>query len=203
MAKLMLCDAHDSLTDLIGKLSGDTGSEWLEVLKLFLNQKSPWLERVEWPIKVRLGQYTSVDEVYKALSKVGIYFSSIDTFYDVMFPDGAREVEIVKVSDCELGLTEEYEYAELIEAVWKSDRYELCPPECVPLARLAYRIGDCILVALKPVTDSIRDTEAFKISAGGGDHNVYTIRVCEIPYHGFTPGRSWLLVRREPLSTLG
>ncbi|MBM3206134.1 MAG: hypothetical protein FJZ43_00730 [Candidatus Staskawiczbacteria bacterium] len=50
MSRLLLCDVRGPVEDLLQKLSGEDGSEWLEATKKFLRKENPWPEPANLPV---------------------------------------------------------------------------------------------------------------------------------------------------------
>jgi hypothetical protein len=139
------------LNVLFGKIRSCLG-----FLRRFLyREENPWANRTESPLKVELGWFTSANELREALCGAGIdviYWADVMIKCISLVPDSEdREVELVMVGARELGLNEPYTTGEFLAAVRASHDYDLCPPECGPLARLTYRDNGWLLIAMEPI----------------------------------------------------
>lgn len=146
MSKDMLdVTVHQSqgvITDLLQKLGGPNGQQWLAATKRFLRK-----ERVAWNIAlwttVTLGRYKSAqeyDEVLRQLGHLGIPPKDAMYTHD---PSGftcasvETEIDLVRLSFKDLNLSEEAEFADLLREA-EALGFKCCPPEVGPALSLVY-----------------------------------------------------------------
>jgi len=67
--QLLFCEVSGLLKDLLEKLSGDNGDQWLRVLNKMLRKENPWeVFSTIWKI-IKLGTCDSVDKLRKAFGE--------------------------------------------------------------------------------------------------------------------------------------
>lgn len=171
MSKVALCDVRGPLTDLIEKLSGDEGSEWLHILNASLRKQNPF-SAPTFPIfkTITLGLHKSPKAYRKALEsagfRIGDYASQILNKIEISKTN--TEVNLVLVTVAELGFKDgarrDAIYARALEL-----GLQLCPAEVGPALRLASKDTPWILVGMEPIADSDGDLDVFDVDTVYGD----------------------------------
>ena len=177
MAKIALCDARGPLADLLDKLGGESGDQWLEALKHFLRRG------VQFPVwrTIKLGTgLKTADDFRKALADNG--FKVSDWANDILgqpaFTAATEEIEVdlVVVSNAELGFEKGAKLKDTYARA-KELGLELCSPEVGPQLRLQHENqprGEWLLIAMEPIADSDGGLYVFNVRHGGADLWLYS-----------------------------
>lgn len=121
---------------------------------------------------IKLGNYKNADEFRKALKKNG--FKTGDWANDILdkpaftVAGAEEEIQLVNVSVADLGFKNGATYKGIC-AKAKELGLELCPNEVGPQLRLQYKDqpkGECLRIAMKPITDSDGNLSIFNVGHG-------------------------------------
>lgn len=118
---------------------------------------------------IKLGTLKNADEFRKALKKDG--FKIGDWGNDILgkpaftVSSEEEEIQLANVSVADLGFKNGANYGDIC-AKAKALGLELCPNEVGPQLRLQYKDqpkGECLRIAMKPITDSDGDLNIFSV----------------------------------------
>lgn len=160
------------VTDLLEKLGGPNGGEWLAALKRFLRKESPWDDAITFPVwrTITLGGYKSVEDVRKVFERQKVHVS--DWASDLMdqpaftLASEKTDLNLVKVSVAELGFLKDATRREIYDHAKKLG-LELCPAEVGPALRYQYPDqpqGEWLAIAMESVTGSDGHPFVFRVA---------------------------------------
>lgn len=169
--RLALCDVGGPFKDLIEKLSGDDGGQWLRALNKMLRKENSW---EVFPVRktIKLGTHKSIDSLCGAIKGNGCRISdwANDILNKVTVSSIETKVDLVVISVAELGFKDGATRAYIYEKA-KRLGLELCPAEVGPQLRLQYKDQpreEWLLIAMKPIPDFRGDLRVFGVEHGLG-----------------------------------
>lgn len=158
-------DARGVVSDLLEKLGGPNGEEWLTALKRFLRKENPWDGKsaptsLVWRT-ITLGTFKDVKSLKKALKQRGFRtdFWADDYMLDrPVFSLASEEIELdlVRRTVAELGFEEGAELREIYASA-RERGLNICPAEVGPTLRYQYPDqprGESLIVAMEPIAFS-------------------------------------------------
>ncbi|MBI2012908.1 MAG: hypothetical protein HYS88_00430 [Candidatus Colwellbacteria bacterium] len=157
-------EARGVVADLLEKLGGPNGAEWLTASKRFLRKENPWdgkpVTFLVWRTITLGAFFKDVNSIKKALEKNGFQVS--DWAADLMSQAAFRlatesiDVDLVRLTVAELGFPEGATLQE-IYARGKELGLNLCPAEVGPALRYQYPDqpkGEWLTIAMEPIAGS-------------------------------------------------
>jgi hypothetical protein len=191
--RLTLSDARGPLADLLEKLDGPSGEDWMRGFKKFLRKENPW-EKLKTFKVIEIGTYKSVKPLRKALEKSG---ARIGDWAGVILnktklSKSKQFLDLVVLTVRELGLPRDSELKDIYEAA-KNQGLDLCPAEVGPLLRLQYTDqprGEWLIIAMEPIRikDPFTNPFLFHVECFDGD--------CFLnAQQGYPPNRPGLVYR--------
>ena len=185
--------------DHIRRLAGEEGKGLLEkIADLIVSDETEQAFKVWQTIKLGTGLKTS-DDFRKSLKangmNVGDRASDILEKPDFTSAVGETEVDLVRVTVAGLGFKQGARRDQIYERA-RELGLELCPPEVGPQLRLQYKdqpIGEWLLIAMEPCTDSVGLLSVFGVGRGGG--GLWLSGGCDDPGCFWGPGGRWVFVR--------
>ena len=186
--RLALCDTRGPLTDLLDKLSGEDGEQWLRGLNKFLRKEDPWemKEFLVWrtltiggvpkdELQTRLGDGFFVSDWAEDVMSKPEFITALEPY----------EIHLARVKVKDLGFKEEPTITELFARIREVG--DLCPAEVGPHLRIADKDqpkSTWYWVAMDPVTASGGDPDVFSVRRSGGGRRW-------LDAGGADPGRHW------------
>lgn len=164
MLDVTVHQAQGIITDLLQKLGGPNGHEWLAASKRFLRMQCVWGSAKDFPLwkTITLGRYKNANEYREALRKEG-HEDSRNAGAELIldhkhFACAANEIEIdlVRLTCANLGLPDTADFFEICEEA-EARGFRKCPLEVGPALRLVYkqRAGDLLFIANEDVNDFV------------------------------------------------
>lgn len=173
MSKDMLgiAEVKGVIADLLEKLGGPNGEEWLSASKRFLRKEELWPKRIWSAWKEIMIGGVPKEELLARLERNGFVVSAWakDMMRQAAFTTAKRprKVQLVRIKVSDLGFTEAPTTTDLFNRA-KERGLALCSAEVGPHLRLALSdqpIGDCLWVAMELITDSVGDPSVFKLGS--------------------------------------
>lgn len=160
MSRLALCDASGPLTDILQKLSGEDGEQWMRALNKMLRKENPWEEPVIFKT-IKLGTGLKPAHDFRNDFK-GNNLNVSDYAYSMLensafaTASSETEVDLVVVSVGELGFRNGARRDQIYGRA-KEFGLELCPAEVGPQLRRQYAdqpLNEWLLIGMEPIRDS-------------------------------------------------
>ena len=198
MSRLALCDTSGPLTDLLQKMSGEGGEQWLLGLTRFLRKENPW---EPWRTIV-LGEFRSSEDFLEAFQREGLYAS--DWAKDIMSKlefvasfseENDEETDLVDYSTAELVGDNEFTTEEVFAGETRLGLLD-CPAWMGPKLRYDYRNqsdGEIRILGMKPIRDSSSRLSVFSLLRGGS--MLWLGARCAGPDSVWSPDSRWLFRR--------
>jgi len=162
MLGVALRDARGPLKDLLEKLSGEDGVNWLRAFNKFLRREDPWLfnqpKIAIWCI-LKFRHFHAIADLLIALNRAGCReFGELAYAFE---KSGERQygravtVHLVRISVAQLGFLVGASYSAICDRA-RQFGLELCPLIVAPQLRLHYLdqpLGETLIVATMPLKD--------------------------------------------------
>lgn len=188
------------LRDLLEKLSGEDGDEWMTALAKFLRKENPWPVK-EWAVwkTVTVGTQPSVEALRTALKAVGHKIGdwANDILSKITVATEPTAIELVMVTVAELGFPDGATVAQIFERA-VSLGLELLPAEVGPQLRLQYvdqSLDEWILIGMEPIADSYGGLEVFYV--GRYDDGLWLFSSCADPGSKYDGDCRWAFGRKH------
>ena len=146
MSKVALCDVRGPLADLMDKLSGKNGHQWLEALKHFLRRRM-------FVDKVTLGDAVNLTRAHRFVPRGDE--TTREMLRQINCCPQDWELPLVVVMPEEIGLAGQMPDYKTVCVAAEQHGYQLCPNEVGPQLRVQYPLceGD-LFVASEPMATS-------------------------------------------------
>lgn len=205
--RIALCDASGPLTDLLQKLSGEEGEQWLRDLGKFLRKQNPWEAPRDWAVwlTLKLGIDPKTADAICADLKAAECFVS-DWAKDLLgkkafvdsFASEEMDVELVVASVADLGFKNGATRKDIYERA-QDLGLDLCPAEVGPALRKAYKDqpkGEWLLIAMEPIAGSNGFLSVFDVWRDG-DGRRYLYASSGRPGLEWSADYRWVFLRRK------
>ena len=199
--RLTVGEAKGAVGDLLEKLAGDEGKEWLRDLKRFLRKEPCWGPPEFNPWRpLTLGLHKTADLYREALTQAGFKISewALHILGKPQFTVATEEteVELVVVTVGDLGFPK----GAILEQIYtraKQHGLKLCPPEVGPALRLQYPdqpLGEWLLIAMEPITGP--DGSPYVFCVGHGDSGRWLRESGGFPRGCWNADCCWVFLRK-------
>lgn len=201
MTRLALCDISGPLTDLVQKLSGEDGGQWLRALNKMLRKENPWEQLHIWKtIKLGTGLKTA-DDFRKSLkdggNRIGDWANDLlgkPEFTNSVSKEEV-EVDLVILTTAQLTGKNSGTTAEVFAG---AERLGLkkCPAEVGPQLRLQYKdqpLNEWLLIGMELLRLSDGHLRVFGVAHGGD--GLWLDSDYDYPGYVWGAGARWVFVR--------
>lgn len=146
MSKVALCDVRGPLADLMDKLSGKNGRQWLEALKNFLRRRM-------FVDKVILGDTVNLTRAHRFVLHGDE--TTLEMLRQINCCPQEWELPLVVVMPKEIGLADQIPDYKTVCRAAEQHGYQLCPNEVGPQLRVQYPLcEEDLFVASTPMVTS-------------------------------------------------
>jgi hypothetical protein len=143
---------------------------------------------------VKLGQYSTIDVLRKAITTAGKKISrdAKQILGKITISAVEEEIDLWEVTGAELGFTEVVSRKDIYKRAVELG-FAICPAEAIALARIQYNDGKWRIGGMESITGSNGGFFVFHLSSDGDD--LYFDAGYGFPNHLWDPGHAWLFAR--------